>query len=54
MKKTINADVQQGLGYAGKVTLNLKLDNQLIAKQTIHNTGRVPLFTFFASCLAAK
>lgn len=53
MKKTISADVQQELGYAGKVTLNLKLDNQLIAKQTIHNTGRVPLFKFFASCLAA-
>ena len=53
MKKTINADIQQGLGYAGKVTLNLKLDNQLIAKQTIHNTGRAPLFKFFASCLAA-
>ena len=37
MKKIINADVQQGLGYAGKVTLNLKLEDYRIKRKNENN-----------------
>ena len=54
MSKLINTEVSQGLGYSGIVTLKLAQDNKIIKQATIHNTGRIPLFSFFANCLAAN
>lgn len=54
MSKLINTEVSQGLGYSGIVTLKLAQDNEIIKQATIHNTGRIPLFSFFANCLAAN
>ncbi len=54
MNKTLNTQISQGIGYEGKVTLNLFKNNKLINKYPIHNTGRTPLFEFFISCLAAQ
>ena len=53
MSKLINTEVNQGLGYSGIVTLKLARDNKIFKQATIHNAGRIPLFRFFASCLAA-
>ena len=54
MDKTLNTQISQGIGYEGKVTLNLFKNNKLINKYPIHNTGRITLFEFFISCLAAQ
>ena len=53
MSKLINTEINQGLGYSGIVTLRLARDNKILEQATIHNAGRIPLFRFFASCLAA-
>ena len=53
MGKLINTEINQGFGYSGIVTLRLTKDNKILEQATIHNTGRIPLFRFFASCLAA-
>lgn len=54
MSKLINTEISQGLGYSGIVTLKLAYDNKILKQTTIHNAGRISLFRFFASCLAAN
>lgn len=54
MSKLINTEISQGLGYSGTVTMKLARDNRILKQAIIHNAGRIPLFKFFASCLAAN
>ena len=48
----INSNITQGISYEGEVTISLvNANNKVLAKTTLNNSGRLPLFRFFTSCL---
>lgn len=50
-KIDINGNATSSLTYNGFVTIEKMRGNKTVSKTTIHNTGCLPLFRFFAECL---
>lgn len=49
-RKTTNP----GIGYSGKVTVDLVRGGKVVKTIRTHNKGKLPLFNFIANCLAGK